>query len=289
HRRREQAGLRAEVTVLGAAAGLDRHDALDLDLRPAPAHPHFVGELQQLGQPLVGQAQYLHQLILGKGLAAFEHLLARDGQHVGSSRSGHTNSSSTPGHGVRIHPNRFAPGLRPWRDAGHAPSTCSVNRSGSNVPPSHGDSPAAAASVNASPVSSPIPSGRTPSNGAPAAFGRSSMLQRSARSGFSGQLPTTTPATSRPRRVATSAVSAVAFRVPSPERATTISGAASAHATSARLPPWWSIRTSRPPAPSTSTRSCVSASSPAAAAASAGVTGGRPLRRAAVSGGTGSG
>ena len=47
HRRGEQAGLRAEVAVLGAAAGLDRDDALDLDLGAAPAHPHLVGEGEQ--------------------------------------------------------------------------------------------------------------------------------------------------------------------------------------------------------------------------------------------------
>ena len=35
------------MAVLRAPAGLERDDALDLDLRPAPAHPHLVGELQQ--------------------------------------------------------------------------------------------------------------------------------------------------------------------------------------------------------------------------------------------------
>ena len=47
HRRLEQAGLRAEVAVLRAAAGLQADDALDLDLRAAPAHPHLVGEAEQ--------------------------------------------------------------------------------------------------------------------------------------------------------------------------------------------------------------------------------------------------
>ena len=40
-------GLRAEVAVLRAAAGLERHDPLDLDLRAAPAHPHLVRELER--------------------------------------------------------------------------------------------------------------------------------------------------------------------------------------------------------------------------------------------------
>ena len=55
----EQPGLRAEVAVLGAAAGLDRHDALDLDLGAAPAQPHLVGEGEQVGQRLVGQLRAL--------------------------------------------------------------------------------------------------------------------------------------------------------------------------------------------------------------------------------------
>ena len=59
HRRGEQARLRAEVAVLGTAAGLQRDDALDLDLGAAPAHPHVVRELQQRRQVLVGQAQHL--------------------------------------------------------------------------------------------------------------------------------------------------------------------------------------------------------------------------------------
>ena len=50
HRGGELAGLAAEVAVLGAAAGLERHDALDLDLGPAPLHPHLVREREQVGQ-----------------------------------------------------------------------------------------------------------------------------------------------------------------------------------------------------------------------------------------------
>src|SRR3978361_1286743 len=56
----ELPGLRAEVAVLGAAAGLQADDALDLDLRPAPAHPHLVGELKQLGQPHAREQEALH-------------------------------------------------------------------------------------------------------------------------------------------------------------------------------------------------------------------------------------
>src|SRR6202008_3953392 len=53
HGRGELARLRAEVAVLGAAAGLQADDALDLDLRPAPAHPHLVGEREQLRDPVL--------------------------------------------------------------------------------------------------------------------------------------------------------------------------------------------------------------------------------------------
>ena len=56
NRRVEHAGLRAEVAVLRAAAGLERDDALDLDLVAAPLHPHLVGQVEQLVHPLVGQS-----------------------------------------------------------------------------------------------------------------------------------------------------------------------------------------------------------------------------------------
>ena len=77
HRRGELPGLRAEVAVLRAAAGLQRDDALDLDLGAAPPHPHLVGEREQVRQPVVAGAQHLEDLLLGQPLAAVEHLLAR--------------------------------------------------------------------------------------------------------------------------------------------------------------------------------------------------------------------
>ena len=46
----------AEVAVLRAAAGLQRDDALDLDLLAAPLHPHVVREREQVGQLLVRRA-----------------------------------------------------------------------------------------------------------------------------------------------------------------------------------------------------------------------------------------
>ena len=41
-----------------------RYDALDLDLRSAVRHPHLVGQVEQLGDALVGQAQHLDELLL---------------------------------------------------------------------------------------------------------------------------------------------------------------------------------------------------------------------------------
>ena len=69
-----------------------------------------------------------------------------------------------------------------------------------------------------------------------------------------------TPRRRRPRRsardgAARPTVSSVWLSVPSPAVATTSTGAASFAATSASVPPSSSKRTSRPPAPSTSTRS----------------------------------
>ena len=55
HRRGELAGLAAEVAVLRAAAGLQADDPLDLDLRAAVLHPDGVGQLEQLGDLVVGQ------------------------------------------------------------------------------------------------------------------------------------------------------------------------------------------------------------------------------------------
>ena len=71
------------MAVLGAAAGLEADDALDLDLGAAPLHPHLVGEREQLVQALVGQRAALERLLLGQALAALEHLLTGDGQDVG--------------------------------------------------------------------------------------------------------------------------------------------------------------------------------------------------------------
>ena len=82
HRRREEARLRTEVAVLGAAAGLEADDALDLDVGPAPRHPHLVREREQLVEPVVGQLQHPQRLVLVQALAALQYLLASLRQNV---------------------------------------------------------------------------------------------------------------------------------------------------------------------------------------------------------------
>jgi len=64
-----------EQAVLGAAAGFQADDALDLDLGAAPAHPDLVREGEQLVQLLVGQPEHGKQLLRGQSLAPLEHLL----------------------------------------------------------------------------------------------------------------------------------------------------------------------------------------------------------------------
>ena len=84
HRRVEPPRLRAEVAVLRAAAGLDRDDPLDLDLRAAPAHAHLVREREHLVDAVVGQPQHLEDLLLGEADALVQHLLASHGEDVRS-------------------------------------------------------------------------------------------------------------------------------------------------------------------------------------------------------------
>src|SRR5262249_37706601 len=62
--RLEAPRLAAEVAVLRAPARLDGDDALDLDLRSAPAHADLVGELQRIVGALVGELQDLQGLRL---------------------------------------------------------------------------------------------------------------------------------------------------------------------------------------------------------------------------------
>ncbi|CPB47085.1 Uncharacterised protein [Mycobacterium tuberculosis] len=42
------------MAILRAATGFQADDAFDLDLGSAPAHPHLVGQRQQLLEPVVG-------------------------------------------------------------------------------------------------------------------------------------------------------------------------------------------------------------------------------------------
>ena len=74
------------MAVLGAAAGLERDDPLDLDLRPAPLHPDLVREVQRGVDGLVGQLQHLQRLRLVEADAPLEDLLTGDVEdHAGIS------------------------------------------------------------------------------------------------------------------------------------------------------------------------------------------------------------
>jgi hypothetical protein len=72
------------VAVLGAAAGLEGHDALDLDLGAAPAHPHVVGEREQVRDPVVGEFEDLEHLGLGQADTALQDLFACHVHDVGA-------------------------------------------------------------------------------------------------------------------------------------------------------------------------------------------------------------
>ena len=103
HRRLEAPGLAAEVAVLGAAAGLDRDDPLDLHLRPAVAHPHLVGELERVVDALVRQPEDLEHLRLVEADAPLEDLLTGDVEdHAGISSRGVWPSGSLPRTGAML-------------------------------------------------------------------------------------------------------------------------------------------------------------------------------------------
>ena len=218
YRRREQARLAAEVAVLRAPAGLQRDDPLDLDLRPAPPHPHLVGELQQRVQRLVGQPQHLENLRFRQPFTPLEDLVA------GRCR-----------------------GSRTWSSSRLGSLPCAAESRGQSVTRETGE--------RGRDRAHPHRRRRRPRSGTPVTAGRSTRLQRAARSGSAGHAPMTTPRQFSPRRRSSATVSSVWLSVPSPAAATTSTGAASFAATSASVPPSSSKRTSRPPAPSMSTRS----------------------------------
>ena len=81
HGRVEAGGLRAEVAVLGAAAGLGRQDPLDLDLGPAPGQPDLVGERGQRHDGAVGQRGERRQLVRREEAALVEEGVLSGGDH----------------------------------------------------------------------------------------------------------------------------------------------------------------------------------------------------------------
>ena len=72
--------LAAEVAVLGAAAGLGRQDALDLDLGTAPRQAHLVGERGERRHVGVGQRGQLGQLVGGQLAPLVEQRVAGGGE-----------------------------------------------------------------------------------------------------------------------------------------------------------------------------------------------------------------
>ena len=67
--------LAAEVAVLGAAAGLDRQDALDLDLGAAPREADLVGERGERRHRLVGDPGEHGELVGGEEAPVVEQRL----------------------------------------------------------------------------------------------------------------------------------------------------------------------------------------------------------------------
>src|SRR6266545_3880371 len=94
YRRGEQPGLRAEVAVFEAAAGLDRDDAFHLDLGAAPSRAYLMGELERRGEMLVWQAQDGEDAGLVETHAVPEHLGPRATRLPYGIRSPNTASGS---------------------------------------------------------------------------------------------------------------------------------------------------------------------------------------------------
>ena len=78
------------MAVLGAAAGLGRQDALDLDGVAAPGHPDGVGRLGQGRDVAVGQRRQHGQLVEGELAAVADDRQAgrRDQLGAGGARLG---------------------------------------------------------------------------------------------------------------------------------------------------------------------------------------------------------
>ena len=242
----EQAGLRAEVAVLGAAAGLERDDALDLDLRAAPAHPHLVREREQLGEAVVGQLQAPRGPAPRRGPCP-PPAPARGRWSRMSLSSGRLAvcGRSRSAHGVRSvdHPRR-GPGPGRARDRGRTPS-------GRSAPAPRAAPRPAAEPASVSQVARRCCASARSGCGGPGADHDPGQVEPPACQGLQRQR-------------------GVVERARGPAAATTSTGAPRSAARSASVPPSSSNRTSSPPAPSTSTRSWSAASCRAASATVAG-------------------
>src|ERR1700760_3537060 len=116
------------MAVLGAAAGLQADDALDLDLRAAPPHPDVVGQREQFVEVLVVQLQDGQHLVLGQALASFQHLRTGLGQDVAQTLAPHLkNLNSVQVMVARCSPTNAmwsTPRPRSWTTSGSPTCPC---------------------------------------------------------------------------------------------------------------------------------------------------------------------
>ena len=204
HRRVEQARLGAEVAVLGAAAGLERDDALDLDLGPHHLIRTSCASSSSSSSASSGSRSTSSTCVLGQAVALLEHLGAGDVEDLDTASSSRLGSRATCQPSVERRPVRDA---RDWR-----------TRPGSSA--------------------SPRPSAIAPEQRHARHRGQVDEVAAVGEVGLGGPAPTTTPGAASARDGAARAtVSAVWLSVPSPAAATTSTGAASSAARSASVQP----------------------------------------------------
>ena len=261
HRRLEPAGLGAEVAVLGAAAGLEADDALDLDLRAAPAHRGPRGRAASSRPAGRRRAAAPGGLLLGQADAP----LAAPGRGPPRARPwravlGHRISFASDRYDQVVPTGLVQCGVACGEDVGIEVAVqprrqrVARPRPGTLAATGRRCRPAArrAAARRRRRAGRRGCTGGQVGFGRPAADDHADALDAPRTQRLGGQRGGVQRAEAgvcdeqRPAR-----------RAPTP--------------TSASVPPASSNRTSRPPAPSISTRSCSAASSPAAAATSAGV------------------
>src|SRR5699024_5645027 len=92
--------------VLGAAAGLEGDDALDLDLLAAPLQADLVGEGEEFVDAVVVEPEHGERLGVVEAFTPSEHLLPGEFEDVGGGVSGHGCSWSAVRGSSRMKPER---------------------------------------------------------------------------------------------------------------------------------------------------------------------------------------